>query len=397
MSQSLGLRIWLLRFARQHMPNWLRPTARRVRAYLRSSSKPIAHPSVPETRASDAAEAAYDAADAAYDPADAAYQGKLAAERATFDSQINVHELPEIFHYWSNKFLRPVLEQYGFSNPDQFFAKYLAEAAQATQSGSARFLSIGSGNCDSEVRIAVLLRQAGRTDFTIECLELSPPMLQRGREDALSQGVAQNLIFTAADFNRWRPSGQYDAVMANQSLHHVLALEHLFDAVKTALAPKGLFITSDMIGRNGHERWPEAKQIVEEFWQELPVSYRYNLQLQRQETQFQDWNCAQDGFEGIRAQDVLPELLKRFHCKLFIAFSNIIDPFIDRSFGHHFDANAAWDRDFVDRLHAYDEAALSQGTLTPTHLMAVMCHEPSVLQSPRNLLPERCVRRPQVR
>ncbi len=33
--------------------------------------------------------------------------------------------LPRIFHYWSNKYLRPMLEEFGVSNPDQFFAKYL--------------------------------------------------------------------------------------------------------------------------------------------------------------------------------------------------------------------------------------------------------------------------------
>jgi len=33
----------------------------------------------------------------------------------------DVHALPGIFHYWSDKYLRPKLEAFGFSNPDQFF------------------------------------------------------------------------------------------------------------------------------------------------------------------------------------------------------------------------------------------------------------------------------------
>jgi hypothetical protein len=35
-------------------------------------------------------------------------------------------------------------------------------------------------------------------------------------------------------------------------------LEHLFDAVSTALGEDGRFVIYDIIGRNGHLRWPEA-------------------------------------------------------------------------------------------------------------------------------------------
>ena len=78
------------------------------------------------------------------------------------------------------------------------------------------------------------------------------------------------------------------------------------------------------------------------------------------------------GFEGIRAQDILPLLLERFDFPLFIGSCNVIDIFIDRSFGPNFNADQAWDRAFVDRLHAFDEQALQAGVLTPTHMMAVM-------------------------
>ena len=354
----------IIPFVRRHMPDSLQPLARWLENRFRQP--------------------ALESAD---------YEAKLAAERRTFDSQTEVHNLPEIFHYWSNKFLRPIFEEYGFSNPDQFFAKYLAEAAHRTGSAQPRFLSIGSGNCDTEVRVAVLLRQAGLINFTIECLELSPEMLARGEADAHAQNVRQHLIFTQADFNRWRSMQKYDGAMANQSLHHVLALEHLFDAVKAGLHPRGLFITSDMIGRNGHQRWPEALVVVQKFWQELPNSARYNLQLSRQEPQFLDWDCAVDGFEGIRAQDVLPELMKRFNFSLFIAFSNVVDIFIDRSFGHHLDPNSAKDQNFIDRLHEYDEQALARGEYTPTKLVAVMCLTDEPGQFSRGLTPEKSVRK----
>jgi hypothetical protein len=64
---------------------------------------------------------------------------------------VEVHELPDIFHYWSNRYMRPQLEAFGFSSPDGMFRKYLVEQCQARKNDAKRFLSIGSGNCDLEI------------------------------------------------------------------------------------------------------------------------------------------------------------------------------------------------------------------------------------------------------
>jgi hypothetical protein len=148
----------------------------------------------------------------------------------------------------------------------------------------------------------------------------------------------------------------------------------LFATVESALVDGGRFVTSDMNGRNGHQRWPEALALVREYWRELPDSYRRNVQLRRAEPEFMDWDCSVAGFEGIRSQDILPLLMRRFAFEFFFAYGNIIDPFIDRSFGPIFDATQAWDREFIDRVHLRDEQEMLAGRITPTHVMAVMRH-----------------------
>lgn len=321
------------------------------------------------------------------------YAARALQETRRFAAELDVNALPEIFHYWSNTYLRPVLERFGYSHPEDFFAKAILQQAAACQT-PLRIISIGSGNCDAEVRIAQALQAAGLRDYTLECLDLTSQMLQRGAEHAAEQGLAAHFRFTQADFNRWTPDGNYDVVIANQSLHHVLDLEHLYTAIAEAIGERGIFVTSDMIGRNGHQRWPEALEIVQEFWRELPDGYRYNLQLQRHEASFLDWDCSAEGFEGIRAQDVLPLMLDRFGFRWFYAFGNVITPFIDRGFGHHFDADATWDRDFIDRVHRRDQAEIDSGRIKPTHLMAILCNDRSAV--PRvhtHLTPAFCVRR----
>jgi SAM-dependent methyltransferase len=220
-------------------------------------------------------------------------------------------------------------------------------------------------------------------------------MLARGASLAEQHELGEKVRTMEADFNRWEPEITYDGILANQSLHHVLELEHLLDSVAKALAPGALFLTSDMIGRNGHQRWPEALAIVEEFWDEVPAKYRYNHQARRQEDIFVNVDCSHEGFEGIRAQDILPLLVERFAFDAFVPFANVIDPFIDRGFGHNFDASSEWDRAFIDRVHARDEAELARGRITPTHLIAAMCvGRKGESRYVGGRAPAQCIRRP---
>jgi SAM-dependent methyltransferase len=240
------------------------------------------------------------------------YEQKLLQELEAYDENINVHELPQIFHYWSNKYLLPMIVESGHSSINDFFVKNLIISAERTQQQRPIFLSVGAGNCDTEISIAKLFIDRGFADFKIECLEINQRMLERGKAEAASEGLMNQLIFTAGDFNTWRASRQYAGIFANQSLHHVQDLEHLFSEVKDCLDEMGSFVISDMIGRNGHQRYPKALEIVHEYWHQLPVRQKYNHILRRTEDLYENWDCSNEGFEGIRAQDILPLLENTF-------------------------------------------------------------------------------------
>lgn len=328
--------------------------------------------------------------------ADTDYLRRMEAERQSFNDCANVHDLPEIFHYWSEKHLAPKkFHQFGITDPDQFFFLYCKKMAEK-KSGPLRMVSIGAGNCDMEARLARRLLDEGISDFRLECTDINQAMLERGREHARQMEVAEHVFPAYGDFNDWRPEGHYDVVLANQCLHHVLELEKLFATIKSCLAPDGYFLTSDMIGRNGHQRWPEALSLVQQFWNELPEEYRNNRLLNRHEAQYINHDCSTESFEGIRAQDILPLLVKNFQFELFLPFANIVTVFIDRPFGHNFNAEGEWDRDFIDRLHARDEEAIMSGEIKPTQMLAVLRNEAveTTLLDPR-LTPEFCIRPPE--
>ncbi len=325
---------------------------------------------------------------------DPGYAAKLEVERLFFEDNIQVHDLPPIFHYWSNKYIRPMHEEFGFTMAEDMYTKYLSRAAGTCGGKTPIFVSLGSGNCDLEIRVVQMLKAAGLSQFVIECVDLNPSMLERGRELAEVAGLQQHLEFAPCDFNHWKATRKYACVIAHQSLHHVWELESLFDEIKKSLLPQGYFLTSDMIGRNGHLRWPEAMREVQRFWRELPPEYRWNTVLERAEEEYLDHDCSTEGFEGIRAQDILPLLVKRFDFELFIPFGNVIQPFIDRRFGPHFDIQREWDRDFIDRVHALDEQALLSRRVSPCQMLAAMTPQPCRERHySRGLTPSRCVRR----
>jgi ubiquinone/menaquinone biosynthesis C-methylase UbiE len=325
-----------------------------------------------------------------------AYSGRVRQELSTYNEKTDVHDLPQIFHYVSNKYWRPRFEALGIRGINEFYADCIC-ALSAQRGRRIDVCSVGAGNCDTEVAIARLVKDRD-VDLRFTCLDLNPQMLARGKSLATEQGLSC-FVFTEADINQWRVEPRsFDVVMANHSLHHFLELEVLFDKISEALRPDGSFLTMDMIGRNGHMRWPEALDVVNRIWSFLPDRYKHNHQLNRVETVYENWDCSREGFEGIRAQDILPLLMGRFDFELFLAFGNIVDIFIDRGFGPNFREDSDQDRAIIDLIATLDEYLIDQGTVKPCHLVAALRPKGAVreygLQTRcfRHLTPEFCVR-----
>jgi hypothetical protein len=151
-----------------------------------------------------------------------------------------------------------------------------------------------------------------------------------------------------------------------------------------------------MIGRNGHMRWPETRAIVDYFWRQMPERFKYHHQLRRFESpDFMDWDCAVEGFEGIRAQDILPLLIQRFGFTHFAAWGGVTDTFLDRGFGHNFSHTDPEHLAFVDRLEAVNTAMHDIGFVKPTQMFAVMVLDRNAAcVSHRGMTPHKALRIP---
>ncbi len=320
------------------------------------------------------------------------YEQRLASEKDFYKDCKNVSDLPPIFRYWADNHLMPTFKKFGFATPEHFFFREIERYVNLSKSENIRIISVGAGNCDVETYIAQHLIHENIHNFTIECLDINEDMLARGKAYTQENDVSKYISQVVGDFNNWVPDGKYNIVIANQSLHHVINLEGLFDAITSCLLPNGRFLVSDMIGRNGHQRWPEALKALAPFWDEMPDNYKYNQLLKRYEENYINYDCSTEGFEGIRSQDILPLLIDRFNFDLFLPFANIIMVFIDRAFGHNFNNEADWDRGFIDRVQKADIDGINARALSPTQMIASLCIEEVEMRKSGHLTPEFCVR-----
>lgn len=307
------------------------------------------------------------------------YEEQLQEQIEQYRDTEEMHDLPEVFHRWSADYVGPGLRAvFGVSDINGFYVEaFLAAARQ--QEGAPVFLSLGCGDGAVEIGIARTLVERGVERFRFVCFDLSDVLLERFRA-AMPAGLADRFELVSGDLNAASfetilgqdvTRGRFDAIMANHSLHHIVDLEGVFRTAYDNLAEHGIFVTGDMIGRNGHMRWPEARLFVEFFWPFLSQRQRRNVLLRRDERRFADHDCSTEGFEGVRAEEVLPLLLRQgFEPARFFGFGGMVDVFIDRCFGPNFSVEDADDVFIAGRIGFLNEVLLDAGLVKPTMMLA---------------------------
>lgn len=190
------------------------------------------------------------------------YEEQLQEQIERYRNVENMHDLPGIFHIWSSEHVVPPMQQvFGVGDMNSFYVEAFV-AATRHRTGALNFLSLGCGDGAVEIGIAQSLMQRGITDFNFVGYDLSHVLLDRFRA-SLPTGLASHFELVTGDLNGQLFNTSFDVVMANHSLHHMVDLEGIFRTAYDNLTAEGVFVTSDMIGRNGHMRWPEARFFVD--------------------------------------------------------------------------------------------------------------------------------------
>jgi hypothetical protein len=190
---------------------------------------------------------------------------------------------------------------------------------------------------------------------------------------------------------QWTGGETYGLCLAVDVLHRLPELEATLDRVHRALGVDGLLLTVERTGATAHARWPEARVILERIWRLMPGRYKTLASNGVEESDFDA--PPSDVNDGLRAPDVLPALMARFHPGTFIAFANLIEPFVHPRFGGAIDPSNEEDRRFIDRVAEIDDAKIDAGALAPTRIVAAW-HTGIVQRTKtwRDRTPEACLR-----
>jgi len=81
--------------------------------------------------------------------------------RLRHETGADIHRLPEIFHYWSRRYISPFIHQvFGTDSITEIYARPLARMFDAGRERKRKFVSIGSGDCSEEIKIAKRLLES---------------------------------------------------------------------------------------------------------------------------------------------------------------------------------------------------------------------------------------------
>ena len=156
---------------------------------------------------------------------------------------------------------------------------------------------------------------AGRHRFrSIVACDFAQDSVERARARAEEAGVT-NIDYRVLDLERDSLDGPYDAIFANDVLHHIADLEGLYLRIDGALKPSGKFIFNEYVGPNRFQYSDERIDLVNRYFRLLPDRLRLDhvtgQVLWRRERIDRDKVEREDPTEAVRSEEVLP-LARRF-------------------------------------------------------------------------------------
>jgi SAM-dependent methyltransferase len=286
--------------------------------------------------------------------------------------------LPPIHAFWHRRYMQPAFQRLGFNSASDLVRQRVAERARAADPAEITVLCVGVGEAHSELALAVELRNMGLSNVQFHCIGSDAEAMQRGEAEVSRQALAKRFRFETVDLGRWRARQRYPLAMVRHALHRQPGLEWLLDAVADALEPGGEFVVSDVIGRNGHRLWREARKAFEPLWHDLPDALRLDRITGQVLHDYPDINASADQNNGLRAAHVLPLLEDRFRFKLFAPYANLVMALLGRRFGPNFNEDDDVHRNHLQQVHMRDRKGLLQGEFAPTRLLAVCTTDSSV-------------------
>jgi len=169
-----------------------------------------------------------------------------------------------------------------------------------------RALVLGCGSGWLERALAT---KGGGVRAIVAC-DFAPETVDRARARAIEDGK-EIIEYRVVDLEHEElPEGKFDAIIANDVLHHITGLERLYGLIHDALAPRGRFVFNEYVGPNRFQYGDERMEMINRYFRLFPDRLRWdpvtNSALWKRTRVDPARLAAEDPTEAVRSEDVLP-------------------------------------------------------------------------------------------
>jgi ubiquinone/menaquinone biosynthesis C-methylase UbiE len=172
----------------------------------------------------------------------------------------NWWDIPEVQQRW-NKFIS--------GNENVEYYEYVSQKYFGNRNNLIG-LSLGCGTGHRE------LKWVEQNKFSIlEAVDISQPRIETAKKEALSRGYDNIIKYVTADIYKINMKElHYDAIFAEQSLHHFSPLKKLLLKINSSLKPDGYFIINEFVGPTRFQ-WTEKQiEVINGLLSIIPVKYK---------------------------------------------------------------------------------------------------------------------------
>ncbi len=247
-------------------------------------------------------------------------------------------------------------------NPNCDWLTYVEHEHLPPQMDRALVLGCGSGWLERA------LASRGRFRSIVAC-DFASETVARARRAAEEEGFRQ-IDYMVVDLEHEKlPAGPFDAVFANDVLHHITGLEPLYTRIHAALAPGGRLVFNEYVGPNRFQYSNKHMKVVNRYLRLLPDRLRWDpitgRLLWRRERTDPKQLAQEDPTEAVRSEEVLP-LARRFFRseKEYLYGGGLLNPLL---FGiiTNFRPGDPWDDMVLSRLCVSEQRLTESGTIEP--------------------------------
>ena len=284
----------------------------------------------------------------------------MANQTRWYDGKFTAHL--ELLVWTSSPVVRRYLHELVSGDPNCDWLTWVEAAHFAPRLDRALVLGCGSGWLERA------LAQRGRFQSIVAC-DFAGETVSRARQAAEEEG------FSAIDYrvvdleNEELPSGPFDAIIANDVLHHITGLEPLYTRIHGALASGGKLVFNEYVGPNRFQYSDAHMEVVNRYLRVLPDRLRWDpivgRLLKKRERVDPKQLVIDDPTEAVRSEEVLPLARKFFRVeKEYDYGGGLLNPLL---FGivTNFRAGDPWDDMLLSRLCAAERRLTEAGEIEP--------------------------------